>query len=122
MAPKAMKTIVKVTKSVAAKASAPKPTPKEKAAAKPKRAASSSKASAVVEVLEVTETKGGVDPGACSRMLSYLKYQGDADKNKKGDAGQVKAAQNALQAPCQQLHTFHTCFLWHASCILFFVC
>ena len=108
MAPKVSKTIVKAASKAAAVI---KPTPKEKASASkatPQQRPGTSKPKAAakkpVETVEVTdiEVKQNVDPGACSRMLSYLKYQGDAAKNKRGDSVQVKSAQNALQASCQQ--------------------
>jgi hypothetical protein len=38
------------------------------------------------------------DPGACSRMLGWLKYQADASKNKKGGPQQVAQASAALKA------------------------
>jgi len=92
----------------ASKAAVAKPTLKEKAAAskatsqqKPGPSKPKAAYKKPVETVDI-EVKQNVDPGACSRMLSYLKYQGDAAKNKRGDSVQVKAAQNALQASCQQ--------------------
>ena len=51
---------------------------------------------AVVIVDEVQPTLAPVH--ACSRMLNYLKYQADPQKNKKGTAEAMGAASAALEA------------------------